>query len=322
MPLPKVGVIGAGIMGSNHFRVAMRNAEVELAAICDNDLDKLAQLTVGSDVAIMADPEEMIALVDAVIIATPTESHFPLAKIFLEKSIPCLVEKPIASTTEEGHELLAIAEKNNTTLMVGHIERFNSAVMALPEFIEDPFHFEFRRISPFSGRVRESIVFDLMIHDLELLSFLNPYPIADIQAISQNPRTDWNDFASVLISFKNGSTAMLTASRIGQQKIRTIEVSQKESVVLADLLRQDIVISRVDHVEYSSEGGARFKQHGVMEIPFIERYGEPLIVEQQEFIRAALSKTPSVLDPSTALQALELAYQIEASTTVKISENV
>lgn len=307
----KVGVIGAGIMGSNHFRVALRNAQVELVAICDNDLDKLELLAMGSNVELMNDPHAMLGKVDAVIIATPTESHYPLAKLFLENSIPVLLEKPISSTAEEGQELIALAEKNNVVFQVGHVERFNSAVMALPQYVVDPLLFEFRRISPFSGRVRESIVTDLMIHDLELLCFLNPYPISGIQAIGQNPHTEWSDFASVLISFENGSSAMLIASRIGQQKVRTIEITKMDSVVHADLLRQDIVISRVDHVEYSTEGGARFKQHGMMELPFIDRFGEPLMLEQQEFVEAVQNKRETSVNPKTAMQALILAHEIE-----------
>ncbi len=311
MSLPKIGVIGAGIMGSNHFRVALRNAEVKLAAISDSNTERLNALDLPDGVVLVNDPLELVGQVDGVVIATPTESHYPLAKMFLEKSIPVLVEKPIAESNEQAEELISIAHQNNTVFMVGHIERFNSAVMALPQFLQDPFHFEFRRISPFSGRVRESIVTDLMIHDLELLCSLNPYEINSIQAIAQNTRTEWNDFATVLIRFVNGSTAMLTASRIGQQKIRTIEISQSESVIVADLLRQDIVISRVDHVEYSTEGGVRFKQHGVMEIPFIDRYGEPLILEQQEFVRAIAEKRKPSVAPETARQAVSLAHQIE-----------
>ena len=321
MQLTKLGVIGAGIMGSNHFRVAIRNPEVELTAVCDNDLTRLDSLSLPSDVIFVTDPSQLIGLVDGVVIATPTVSHYPLAKIFLENSIPVLVEKPITENSQEADALIEIANKNNTVFMVGQIERFNSAVMALPQFLQDPFHFEFRRISPFSGRVRESIVSDLMIHDLELICSLNPYKIDSIQAISQNPKSDWNDFATVLLSFENGSTAMLTASRVGQQKIRTIEISQSDSVIVADLLRQDIVISRVDHVEYSTEGGVRFKQHGVMEIPFIDRYGEPLILEQQEFVRSIVEKRKPSVDPSTAKQAVFLALQIEdlLSSGVKAS---
>lgn len=311
MPPIKLGVIGAGIMGSNHFRAAQKNPNIQLVAVCDNDINRLESLNIGDDIAIVTEPEQLLGLVDAVIIATPTESHYSLAKFFLSKSISCLVEKPISSTVDQAKDLLGIAKDNSTVLMVGHIERFNSAVMALPQFIEKPYHFEFRRISPFSGRVKESIVFDLMIHDLELLCFLNPYPIIDIQAISQNPKSDWSDFSSAMITFSNGSTASLTSSRIGQQKIRSIEISQEESVVLADLLKQDILISRVDHVEYATEGGARFKQHGMIEIPFIDRYGEPLVAEQQEFVALISAETQSNMDPTTAVNALELAHRIE-----------
>lgn len=311
MPATKLGVIGAGVMGSNHFRVALRNPSVKLTAVCDNNLDLIEQLDIADDVTIVSDPEKLIDLVDGVVIATPTGTHYTLAKMFLKESIAVLVEKPIASSVEEAEELMQIASQNNTVFMVGHIERFNSAVIALPQYIDKPLHFEFRRISPFSGRVRESIVTDLMIHDLELLCFLNPSKIVSIQAISQITKSDWNDFATALISFENGSTAMLTASRIGQQKIRTIEISQADSVIVADLLRQDIVISKVDHVEYVTDGGVRFKQHGVMEIPFIDRYGEPLILEQQEFVKAIQEDRNPAVDPATATLALSLAHQIE-----------
>ncbi len=311
----KLGIIGAGIMGSNHMRVALRNGDVKLAAICDSDLSRLEALALRDDVAILTNPSELIGLVDAVIVATPTSSHYELAKMFLENGIACMVEKPITETVEQGRELVELSEKNNVVFQVGHVERFNSAVLALPQYVKDPLHFEFRRISPFSDRVKESIVTDLMIHDLELLRSLHPVEIKNIQAIGQNPLSDWADFASAFIEFVDGTTASLVASRIGQQKVRSIEVSQKNEVVHADLLRQDIVISRVDHVEYTTEGGARFKQHGMMELPFIDRFGEPLMLEQQEFVAAIKENRKTNVNPRTALEALDMAFRIDGAIT-------
>jgi predicted dehydrogenase len=322
MSLVKVGVIGMGMMGSNHYRVALRNPAVELVAICDNNIATLEVLDLPQNVLMTTNPEDLIGKVDAVIIATPTPFHGELARLFLSKGIACLVEKPLASSAQEGRELVDLAEKNGTTLMVGHVERFNSAVLSLPQFIENPFHFEFRRISPYSDRVRESIVADLMIHDLELMSYLYPHDVVNVQAIAQSPKSDWHDFASVLVTFDDGATANLVASRIGQQKVRSIEISQQDSVILADLLKQDIVISRVDRVEFSTEGGVSFKQHGIMEIPFIDRYGEPLMLEQQTFVSAISDPQSMPTHPETALKALELVEEIESLLNVPASARV
>ena len=312
MPQIKVGIIGTGVMGGNHIRVAGRNSAVDLVAVCDSDIERLNALEVGEDVELLLDPSKMLDICDGIIIATPTEYHSPLGKLCLEAGVPCLIEKPLASTVSDGEELIALSKKNNTVLMAGHIERFNSAVLALPEFLKDPFHFEFRRISPFSPRVRESIVTDLMIHDLELLLHLNPAQVTSIQTIGQSRKTEWADSANVLLTFDDGSTAHLSASRIGQQKIRSIEISQSESVVHADLLRQDVTISKVDHVEFSTEGGMRYRQSGVLEVPFIQNNGEPLMVEQMAFADAVEKNDLTLVSPESALAALKLAFEIDS----------
>lgn len=197
--------------------------------------------------------------------------------------------------------------------MVGHVERFNPAVLELNRIVEDLVHITAERISPYSARVQEGVVRDLMIHDIDIAVALACSPVANVQATTTFDRSPTEDHACALLRFANGITANITASRIGQQKIRRLGLIQRGSYVSVDLLRQDLTIHRVHHEEFDSSNGASYRQSGMVEIPFLEHSGEPLALEQQEFVQAILQERSPRVTARAALDALALADLIVAA---------
>lgn len=307
---PKIAVVGAGIMGANHARVARLNQRVELVAVVDEDVERAARAAAGGARAHQT-LSECIDDVDAVVIAVPTASHCELALQAIAAGKHVLVEKPIASTVAEAHEMIAAAEAAGIVLAVGHIERFNPAVVELPKWVSSPVHIRAERINPYSPRILDGVVVDLMIHDLDIvLSLAGDADVVHVEGVAQRYRSDSEDLAVATVGFDNGLTASLTTSRLGQQKIRQVEVTQDDCVVVADLLRQDLVINRMTRSEYLSEEGTRYQQSSVVEIPFLETRGEPLALELEHFTECIERGVTPRVDGRAGARALELALRV------------
>ena len=180
--------------------------------------------------------------------------------------------------------------------MVGHTERFNPAVTELQEITTDPVHIEARRISPYTPRIDDGVVLDLMIHDLDIAQALARSPVTGVEAIATRKRSSSEDLAVAMLQFESGATAVLTASRLGQQKIRELAITQSDSYLTADLIRQDVTIHRISKVSYSDGGQARYSQAGVVEIPFLSRRGEPAVSRARTLrrVRPSPVSTPGV----------------------------
>jgi predicted dehydrogenase len=312
MKAVRVGVIGAGIMGANHARVLRQLPEAVLTAVVDQDLER-ANLVVGPEGRGVVDLAEVIDEIDAAVVAVPTKFHHDITLQLLRAGKHVLVEKPIAATEVEAKAMVEAAEELGLVFAVGHIERFNPAVVELSKWIENPVHIRIERINPYSGRILDGVVMDLMIHDLDIvLSLADGAEVVDVEGIGHHVRSDSEDLAVVTLRFANGLTASLTTSRLGQQKIRQIEVTQHESVVVADLLRQDITINRMTRSEYLSNEGTRYRQSSMVEIPFLEVRGEPLALELSHFIECILTDGLPRVDGEAGLRALRLASYISS----------
>lgn len=309
----RLAVIGAGVMGSNHIRVAKVVPGVELVAIVDGDLVR-AEAARGNDasISLFGSTAELLAsgVAESVIVAVPTPFHHETVSACIEAGLNVLVEKPIAGTPEEAQDLIEQARTNGVTLMVGHVERFNPVVMELSKYVDQPIHIEADRVGPFSDRVKDSVVLDLMIHDLDIVKMLANSEVTSVSAVARSVRSQEVDLASVHLGFANGTTARLTASRLGQQKVRQIRVTQLESQIVADLIRQDIAINKVMHTEYVAEGGTRYRQTGMVEVPFIENRGEPLALEMAEFVGAIEEGREPAVTGEAGLGALELVGRV------------
>ncbi len=308
----RLAVVGAGIMGANHARVARSARDVELVAVVDSDVERARAAAAPAEARVFGGLDELIAadVADAVVLAVPTPLHHGLTISALEGGLHVLVEKPIAGSLDDATEMIAAAASADRRLMVGHVERFNPVVSELFRQLDQPLHIEAQRVGPFSSRVKDSVVLDLMIHDLDIVSAIAGAPVSSVSGVGRRVKSNEIDLATVHLAFDNGVTATLTASRLGQQKIRQLAITQAETYVLADLVRQDISVNRVAHVEFLAEGGTRYRQTGVVEIPFLENRGEPLALEQEEFARSIAEGDAPLVDGMAGRAALELVGSV------------
>lgn len=309
----KFAVIGAGVMGTNHVRIARAVPGVEVAFVVDPDLKKAERAAATCDAQATTDLADVLGEVDCAVVASPSSFHEAHGIRLLEHGAHVLVEKPIATTVEQAARLVAVAAERGLVLQVGHVERFNPAVLELDRLQGDVLHIDAARISPFSGRVDVGVVLDLMIHDLDIVLALVGGEVVDVQATAQHVHGDTEDLVSALLRFDSGVTAALTASRIGQNKIRTLALTRRKDFVSVDLLRQDVTIHRVDHSEYLSDEGTRYRQTGVIELPFLENRGEPLHLELSHFADSVRGGREPRVTGRDGLRTLELAMRVRAA---------
>lgn len=297
-------------MGTHHARIARTAVGVRIAAVLDIDADKGQRLAehVGADHI-----PSLPALADrvgAAIVTSPTETHAEVAVSLLERGLDVLVEKPLAATVEDAKAVVAAAERHGRILMVGHVERFNPAVMELARHVDGLIHVDVRRVGPFTSRIATGVVLDVMIHDIDLVNMLVASELMNVSGMIRRVRTGSEDIATCLLTYANGVSAVLTASRVSQSKQRQIELTQHNNVVVADLLRQQVTVHRVGHAEYVDDQGARYRQSGVIEIPYLENQGEPLAIEQRHFVDCVLNRSQPIVTGREGLAALDTAIRI------------
>jgi UDP-N-acetylglucosamine 3-dehydrogenase len=309
-----LAIVGAGIMGANHGRVAHGLREFAVTAVCDPDLDRAAALAKPHGARYTADLSDAIRDADAVVLAAPSQLHAELGTRILTSGRDLLVEKPIATTLADAHRLTDAAHASDRILMVGHVERFNPAVTELINLTDEPVALEIVRVGPASGRAQADVVLDLMIHDIDLARAIVGAEVVEVQAMARVVHTTEPDLACALIRFGNGVVANLTASRVSQDKIRRITLTQRQNTIVVDLLRQQVEVHRIEHSEFRSDGGARYRQSGLVEIPFLQ-HGEPLVDELRHFAQCVQSRHQPLTGGKDALVALELALAIHDAVT-------
>ncbi|HQU83332.1 MAG TPA: Gfo/Idh/MocA family oxidoreductase [Pyrinomonadaceae bacterium] len=234
----KTAVIGVGSLGQHHARnyaeLARENVG-EFVGVCDVNEENAKAIAEKNSCNYFTDWRELLDKVDAISIVTPTETHCEIACAFLEKGVNVLVEKPIALTLAEADKMIEIAEKSGAKLMVGHLERFNPAMVALRPHVNNPLYFEIHRVSPFPNRSLDvDVVLDVMIHDLDAIQWLVESEVSEIRAVGIPVISDKVDAANARIEFANGAVANITASRIGTEKIRKTRFYQTNSYVVLD----------------------------------------------------------------------------------------
>jgi len=304
-----VGVVGVGSMGQHHARVYESLPEANLVGVADADADRAAEIAAQYGTAAY-DLEGLLDRVDAVTIAVPTQYHLDIASTCLEADVDVLIEKPIANSVPEAEELIEIAEANDRILQVGHIERFNPAVETLQEFIDelDVVSVTAKRLGPPPKRhIDDSAVLDLMIHDIDIvLSLLDETP----QTVS-GAGVKQNRHATATMTFDSNTVANLTASRLTQKKIRTLDIVAEECLVRVDYMSKDVEIHRQSRPEYiTNEEDIRFRHESIVERPMVDST-EPLVSELSAFIDAVSNRTTPVVDGEDGLTALQLARHID-----------
>jgi predicted dehydrogenase len=309
----KIGLIGAGTMGSNHARVVSLSQEEELSLVFDIDSDSVARLLDKYGGQEARDLEELTQC-DAVVIASPTQLHYEQASLLLEAKIPLLVEKPLSSTLEEVKSLSDLALRNETVLLCGFVERFNPSVrLAMELLTEDAIHIMTQRHSPADGRKLGSVVNDLLIHDIDLaLRFLGKRMPILTQGSAWNSSHGQSEIADCILKFENESLATLSASRMGQRKIRTISILSETNLIEVDLLRADVTVYKNIRQEQPSDTKSlTYRSETVIDIPFVRHAGEPLALEHEHFLRLIRGEADPVEEVESILGPHSVADEIQ-----------
>jgi predicted dehydrogenase len=305
----RTAVIGIGHLGRQHARIHAALASegrCDFVAICDVDEALAREIATERNTEWTLDWQTLLGQVDAVSLAVPTESHADIACPLLEAGVHVLVEKPISRTLEEADRMNAAAEKGGSTLMVGHLERFNPALIALRPHVRNPVYFEIHRVGQFTARSLDiDVVLDLMIHDLDIVQWLvgREVEVTDVRAVGIPVLTDRVDAANARIEFATGAVANITASRVGTEKIRKMRFFQPHDYIAVDYATRRASISSLSPP--SSTGswpGVHVRNLDIEDV-------EPLRTEVEQFLRAASGNIVAPVSAAEGRQALALALR-------------
>jgi len=307
-----VGVVGVGSMGRNHARVYQELPTVDLVGVADAKVDRALDVADAYGTTAM-DPHVLLEKVDALSIAVPTRYHYATAGEAIDAGVSVLVEKPFVDRPANGEELIERAREMGVTLQIGQVERFNPAVRALAEFATDLdiIAMDARRLGPPVERdIDVSPVLDLMIHDIDVLRSLVEPEMADLSATA----ADDDDYVTATLDFQSGVVGTLTASRVTQQKVRTLSITARECRVTVDYIDQSVEIHRQSLPTWVERNGdIAYRHQNVVEHPTVEN-GEPLKAELGAFAEAVRTGETPVVTGEDGLAAVRIANRIEAAT--------
>ncbi|MFQ5822627.1 MAG: Gfo/Idh/MocA family protein [bacterium] len=316
----KVGQVGVGHLGARHCAALAEILEAELIGIFDIDFERSRQVAQTYEVKVFTDLEELLAQVQALIVAVPTCHHFEIVQAALTNKVHVFVEKPITATVAEADELIRLTENNHLVLQVGHIERFNPAWQALASESLNPRFIESHRLASFNPRGTDvSVVLDLMIHDLDLILHLVPSTIKKIDASGVSVVSPEIDIANARILFENGCVANVTASRISQKKLRKMWLFQKDAYISIDFFQRISEAFKLVKQPVSTKNDQVFSLNAIdrsssnKQIVY-ERLAEgihdPLKMELKAFLKSVYSGEKPLVDGITGKKVLELAIEI------------
>jgi len=305
----RTAVIGAGSLGRQHARIhAALAAEgsSQFVSVCDINEDTARAVSTERNSGWATDWRELIGTVDAVSLAAPTEVHCEIACGLLEAGIHVLVEKPISRTLDEADRMIAAAARGNAMLQIGHLERFNPAMVALRPHVRNPVYFEIHRIGEFTARSLDiDVVLDLMIHDLDIVQWLvgEDVEVTDIHAVGIAILTEKVDAANARLEFSSGAVANITASRVGTEKIRKMRFFQPHDYVAIDYTTKHASISSL--APPRAPGSWPVVHANRLEIVDVE----PLRAEIVSFLDSARAGSPVAVSGSDGRNALSLALR-------------
>lgn len=295
MPI-KIALVGCGHMGRIHLEKLSTFNEIKLVGIADVDSERINHLTQQYRIPAFNDYRKLLGNIDGVIIATPTETHYQIAKDFLETGAHVFIEKPITSNQDEAKELIELSKAKQLILQVGFLERFNPAFLKSLPIIKKPLLLESRRTSEFTGRSTDiDVVLDLMIHDIDLILSIVKENVIDIRAQGVSFIMDKLDVVSARIEFSNGCIANLTANRISAKKERTLTIFEKDQIFFIDLLNRRVVFSakkngnHINTEEYFVDPIDAVKYEITAFIQSIDKHTGPIVKGEDGFRALALA---------------------------------
>lgn len=302
----RVGVVGVGHLGRHHARLLKNIAGCRVAGIFDANPKALEKIAREFDLPAASSFEALLENVDALTVATPTVTHRDVARAALDRGIHTLVEKPITTALAEAEELLSAAGRTGALLQVGHVERFNGAILAVRDLMADPRFIEVHRLSPFPDRSTDiGVILDVMIHDIDILLSLVDSPVARIDAIGTSVITAREDIANARITFASGCVANVTASRVSVQTMRKIRVFCPDRYISVDYHKQDAVMYRKKPGVSTPASMSDIERV----VPRIVKT-EPLALELEAFVAACRGQRLRAASGEEGRDALKVALEI------------
>lgn len=300
----KIGVIGVGYLGRFHAQKYAAMEGVELVGVADVDKEQAQKVAAECSTRAFTDYRELLDLVDGVSVVVPTVLHHEITKNCLGKNIDVLVEKPFTTTLEEADELIDLAKEKQRILQVGHLERFNPAVMATLPFITHPLFIEAHRISVFKNRGTDvDVVLDLMIHDIDIILSIVQSPLKTIHTVGAPVVTDLTDIANARLIFENGCTANVTVSRISMDNIRRMRIFQPGAYLSVDFAKREVMAIR-----------PKTDRPGGMLIPDINKHSfheqDVLELELGDFVENMRNRTKPQVSGTEGRLALKVALEV------------
>ena len=296
-----IGVVGIGYLGKYHLEKFINNKQCDTKWVVDINLDNI-DLNGHDSIQKSSNYKEILNDIDAISLVTPTKMHFKIAKFFLENKKHVLIEKPMTETVAQAKKLVDLAKKNKVILQVGHLERFNPVMKRLTKEISDPLFIEVHRLAKFNPRSTDvNVIFDLMIHDIDIVTTLMKKNIKNVSAFGKKIITTSTDIANVRLEFSGGSVANLTASRISQKNERKIRVFEKDKYYSVDFMNSNIK-------KYIKNSKASKELFGFKEFKYDKT--DALKDEINNFILSCLGKEKPLVDGKQGKAAVETATLI------------
>jgi len=296
----RAGVVGTGYLGRLHARI-----------LTEMDVDAIG--FVETNDAIAAEVQENLKLrrfesvaalaqeIDCAVVATPTTTHFDIARELLEAGVDVMIEKPITASADDARKLIEIAKERGRIIQVGHVERYNPAIVAAEPFLNDVGYIEAERLGVFVARSLDvDVLLDLMIHDLNLVLSLMRQPVVDIKAVGIPVLTDKVDITNVRLEMANGAVANLTASRVSQDRVRKIRFFGREAYISVDTREQEVK-------------GFRLNGRSIEPLEVNVEKKEPLRAELDSFVECVRDRKRPVVSAEDGVEAVELAVRVAAA---------
>jgi predicted dehydrogenase len=312
----RAAVIGVGYLGRFHAQKYQQHPEIDLVGVVDADLKRAEEVATEVKSQAFDDYTDLLKGIDLVSIAVPTQHHFAVARDCLVAGCHILLEKPVTNTVAEADELIKIADERKLVFQVGHLERFNPAVMALKGVLNNPQFIESHRLAGFKPRGTDvNVVLDLMIHDIDILLSLVQHPLKTINSVGVPVLSEEVDIANARLQFANGCVANVTASRVSLETMRKVRIFQQDAYISIDYQKRKIAIFR-------KSGGSGM----IPGLPNIGReectfeQGDALKDEIGSFIEAVQNDTPPVVSGEDGKRALEVAMKISNKLWHEVTE--
>lgn len=304
--LVKTALIGAGHLGSYHADKLFKIENSDFIGVCDPVPEKADKIANQYNCKVFTDYHKLLEQVDAVLIAAPTPLHFEMAQFFLSNSKHVFIEKPMTETVEQAEQLCQIAREKNAILQIGHVERFNPALLSAKEKLKSPLFIECHRLAPFKPRSTDvDVILDLMIHDIDVVMSLVNSPVSQISAVGTPVITPYVDIANARIEFESGAVANITSSRVSQSATRKFRVFQETQYLSIDFGTGELNLTT------KTGEWENFEEEMPLEFEAWElAKGDALHMEDQSFIDCIMNGDVPVVSGEQGLLAMKVAEQI------------